>query len=56
MNAGPGLDHLRGGQPHPLPAGPLRRVQAAPIGIPHHSGITHHVPGGQSRVLQDEVT
>jgi hypothetical protein len=25
----PGLDHLRGLQPHPLPAGPLRRVQVA---------------------------
>jgi hypothetical protein len=25
--AGPSLDHLRGGQPHLLPAGLLRRVQ-----------------------------
>ena len=43
---GPGLDHLRGGQPHPLPAGPLRRVQATAIGVPHTSGITHQTPDG----------
>jgi hypothetical protein len=30
--AGAGLGHLRGGQPHLLPAGPLRRVQPAGIG------------------------
>ena len=46
--AGPGLDHLRGGQPHPLPAGPLRRVQAAAIGIPHDSGIAHQAPDDQT--------
>jgi hypothetical protein len=44
--AGPGLDHLRGSQPHPLPAGPLRRVQAAAIGVPHTSGIAHQAPDG----------
>jgi hypothetical protein len=46
--AGPGLDHLRGGLPHPLPAGPFRRVQATAIGIPHHPGITHRAPGDQT--------
>ena len=47
--AGPGLDHLRGRQPHLLPAGPLRRVQAAAIGIPHASGIAHQAPDDQTR-------
>ena len=42
----PGLDHLRGRQPHPLPPGPLRRIQAAAIGVPHASGIAHQAPVG----------
>jgi hypothetical protein len=45
---GPGLDHLRGGQPHLLPAGPLRRVQTAAIGVPHASGIAHRAPDDQT--------
>ena len=40
---------LRGGQPHLLPAGPLRRVQAAAIGIPHASGIAHQPPDDQTQ-------
>ena len=46
--AGPGLDQIRRGQPRLLPAGPLRPVQAAAIGIPHPSGIAHHAPGDQT--------
>ena len=45
----PALDHLRGGQPHLFPAGPLRRVQAAAIGVPHASGLPHRVPGHQAQ-------
>jgi len=47
--AGPGLDRLRRGQPDPLPAGPLRRVQAAAIGIPHISGIARQAPDDQTQ-------
>ena len=46
---GPGLDHLRSSQPHPLPAGPLRRVQATAIGIPHTSGIARQQQDDQAR-------
>ena len=35
-------------QPDLLPAGPLRGVQAAAIGIPHPSGIAHQASGDQT--------
>ena len=37
--------HRKGSQVAVVPAGPLGRVQAAAIGISHHSRITHHVTG-----------